>query len=79
MHNEVTTTEPVRRMLYTHDEMAASLGIGPTQFKQLIADGCPRVMLGPRCPRYNPDDVMAWLREQRAQGDMPLERAVAFR
>lgn len=63
------TLPPELKLLVTHQEMAARLSVGTTVLDELVDQGCPRINLGKRCPRYHPPDVLAWLRRRNMEGD----------
>lgn len=73
--------EPIRKLLYTHEQMADALGIGETQLNELVREGCPRIVMGRRCVRYEPGAVMAWLgeaKEERKVGATHLQHGASI-
>lgn len=51
-----------------HKGMAALLNVSPHTVEQWGRDGrIPRLMLSPRCIRYDPDEVLAALRDERGE------------
>jgi hypothetical protein len=46
--------------LLTREELAASLRLSEATLKRWDQQGCPRVLIGERLPRYRLADVLAW-------------------
>jgi hypothetical protein len=46
--------------LLTREELAAALRLSEATLKRWDQDGCPRVLIGNRLPRYRLADVLAW-------------------
>ncbi|XXX79292.1 hypothetical protein WMF30_11005 [Sorangium sp. So ce134] len=53
------SAEPAGPLL-TREELAASLRLSEATLKRWDQQGCPRVLIGERLPRYRLADVLAW-------------------
>lgn len=53
------------KLLLTHEDMAKSLCIAPRTLDKLVHQGCPRLKLAPRVFRYDPAEVIGWMKSRR--------------
>ncbi|MEN1705706.1 MAG: hypothetical protein AAGJ54_09375 [Planctomycetota bacterium] len=60
-------TPAVPRLL-TQSKLAGWLEVSDRHVRKLMADGLPTVWVGPRSPRFEPERVLAWLRD-RGEGE----------
>lgn len=51
-------------MLLTAEEMMDRLGVSKPIFYKLKREGMPEVRISPKLIRYDPEDVVKWLKER---------------
>lgn len=67
--NQFVASQPSPNRLLKSSEMAERIGVCESQLGNLCKEGCPHVLVGDRQRRFEPENVLAWLRErgQRAE------------
>jgi hypothetical protein len=62
--DQYAASQPARPRLLKSVEMAKRLGICESQLGNLCKAGLPHVLVGDRQRRFEPETVLAWLRER---------------